>query len=234
MVVGLAALFIDHKTHKWGKRLAIGGLVVTALATMVLNLQEDRTKDEALSASIAREDETRAILLNLTEQTKPIPDLVAMLRDFGFSSEGAKAANTLAVARSIDANRAYQTLLKSRTGAKSETHVEYFPKDVDGDRVIAAIQEARLDVLQKRPVRQEATNAIWVGDDVPIDDAKLVSLALLRAGVDVVAVRRFRDGTGQKSGLIQVGADAALRGRIPLSVAEVMTMTLPARDPATQ
>ena len=178
-----------------------------------------------------REKNTTAILLNLTEQTREIPDLVAMIRGWGFSSQRADTATAALVSRSIDANRAYQGLLNARAGGQSGTQVEYFPKDVDGEKVIDAMKKAGLKVVEKRPVREEATNAVWVGDDVPVDDAKLVGLTLLRAGVDVVAIRRFRDGTGIKSKLIQVGADAAMVGSKPLTAADVSLLTLRPRDP---
>ena len=231
LAMGLVSLFLDPRKSKIGLGLVFAGLVVTTGLTIAFNVQESRARDRALDESKERENTTTAILLNLTEQTRPIPDLVAMLRDFGFSSQKAETATAASVSRSIDANRAYQRLLNSRTGGPSGIRVEYFPKDVDGDKVIAAMNEAGLEVVRRRPVRDEATNAVWVGDDVPVDDAKLVGFALLRAGVDVVALRRFRDGSGTKSRLIQVGADAALVGRPPLSAADVSALTLLARDP---
>jgi hypothetical protein len=234
MVVGLGALFLDPKTTKFGFWVALTGLFLIAGLTIAFNLKQSQDKEKALQESTEREKKTTAILLNLTEQTRPIPDLVAMLRGFGFSSQKAETATTASVSRSIVANRAYQGLLSARTGGHSETHVEYFPKDVDGEKVIAAMKEAGLNVVEKRPVREEATNAVWVGDDVPVDDAKLVGLALLRAGVDVVAIRRFRDGGGIKSKLIQVGSDAAMVGSKPLTAADVSVLALLPRDPRSR
>ncbi len=231
MTIGVVSLFVDPRKSKVGLGLILAGLVVTAGLTIGFNVQESRARDRALEESMQRENKTTTILLNLTEQTRPIPDLVAMLRGFGFSSQKAETATAASVSRSIDANRAYQGLLNARTSGPSGIRVEYFPKDVDGEKVIAAMKEAGLEVVQKRPVREEATNAVWVGDDVPVDDAKLVGLALLRAGVDLVAIRRFRDGSGTKSRLMQVGADAALVGSPPLSAADVSVLTLLPRDP---
>jgi hypothetical protein len=230
MIFAVAALFFDPKTHKIGLGVALIGLVCTTGLTIAFNMEESRDKEKALQESKQRETETRKTLDNLIEQTREIPDLVAMIRSWGVSSQKAETATFAFVSRSIDANRAYQRLLSARTGGNSGTQVEYFPKDVDGEKVIAAMKEAGLKVVEKRPVREEATNAVWVGDDVPVDDAKLVGLALLRAGVDVMAIRRFRDGSGIKSKLIQVGADAAMVGRKPLTAADVSVLNLLPRD----
>jgi hypothetical protein len=230
MTIGVISLFVDPRKSRLGLGLTLSGLVATAGLTIAFNIQEGRARDKALEESKERENKTTTILLNLTEQTRPIPDLVTMLRSFGFSSERADTATAASVSRSLDADRAYQRLLSARASGQSGIRVEYFPKDVDGEKVIAAMKEAGMEVVQKRPVREEATNAVWVGDDVPVDAAKLVGLALLRAGVDLVAIRRFRDGSGAKSKLMQVGADSTLVGRPPLSAARVSGLTALTRD----
>lgn len=230
MVIGIISLFVDPKQSRWGLGLTLAGLTLTTALTVGINLREEQASRRALNDSVAREKQTTAILLNLTEQTRPIPDLVAMLRGFGFSTERAQTATAASVSRSVEANRAYQGLLRAGSQKNGRIRVEYFPKDVDGEKVVAAMQEAGLRVEQKRPVRQEATNAVWVGDEVPIEAAKLVGLALARAGLELVAIRRFRDGSGPKATLIQVGADAALVGRAPLTIQDIASLTSVSRD----
>jgi hypothetical protein len=230
LVMGVVSLFVDSKKSSAGRALALAGLSITAGLTIAINLQEGSARDAALRQSQEREKKTTEILLNITQKTEQIPDLVTMLRGWGYNSQNAETATVAEVSRSVDANRAYLGLLNARRNRQSPVRVEYFPKDVDGDKVIAAIKEAGLDVVQKRPVRDEATNAVWVGDNVPLDDAKLVGLALVRAGVDLVSIRRFRDGGGAKSNLIQIGADARLLGRPPLSSLDISSLTLLPKD----
>jgi hypothetical protein len=93
------------------------------------------------------------------------------------------------------------------------------------------MRDAGFEVIERQAHVLQPTNAIWAGDQVPLQDVKLVGLALLRAGVNVVTVRRFHDGTGHKARLIQVGAIALLAGEPGLSPRDIESLgTLP-RDP---
>jgi hypothetical protein len=64
-------------------------------------------------------------------------------------------------------------------------------------------------------------------------DWKLVgpalALALARAGVNIVAIRPFKDGSGPKAKLIQVGADAALQGRKTLTPEQIANLNVLSR-----
>ncbi len=224
LVGGLISLFVDSKDK--GKRgLFVFVFIATALLTILFNVQESDKKDIELKNANKEKDETRRVLLNITEQTKEVPNLVLWLKKFGFTEANAKVATPDIVNKAFDANALYNQYLKQfsqRLG--SDVTVEYFPKDVDGEKVFTAIRNAGLKVVEKRPVRDEATNSIWVGDEVPTDDWKLVSFVLLRAGVNLVSIRPFRDGTGSKAKLIQVGADASLIGQVPLTSSQIATM----------
>jgi hypothetical protein len=134
MIIGLISIFVDPKKNKIGLGLTVARVLVAAALTLVFNVQESRARDLALDESKQREKETAASLLKLIEQTRPIPDLVSMLRDFGFSGEKAETATAASVPRSLDANRVYQGLLATRRGGESGIRVEYFPKDVDVKR----------------------------------------------------------------------------------------------------
>lgn len=225
LVCGLVSLHVDPKDRR--KRwLLVGGLLATTAVTIWLNIDEGRAKALELSKSEQREQATSRILETLAVQTRPIPDLVVMLRDFGFTAERAQGATVQSVSTSLAADRAYRELVASRRNTpRPAVRVEYFPKDVDGARVIKALEDAGLEVVRKSSSRPEPSNAIWAGDQVPIDDVKVVALALMRAGVDVVSIRRFREGSGPKAQLIQIGVDAALAGRPTLTPQSVMNVT---------
>jgi hypothetical protein len=60
---------------------------------------------------------------------------------------------------------------------------------------------------------------------VSVEDAKLVALTLVRAGIQIKSIRPFSDHSPRKdAALIQVGGDAALRNSAPLSVEEIRTI----------
>ena len=229
LIGGLISLFVDAKER--GKRgLFVFVFFATALLTILFNVQESNRKEDEISKANKEKDETRKVLLNITEQTKEVPDLVVWLKKFGFTSDNAKVATPDMVNKAFDANALYKQFLTQATQRPSSgVRVEYFPKDVDGEKVLSAIQSAGLTVVKKSPVRDEATNSVWVGDDVPLDDWKLVSFALMRAGVNLVSIRHFQDGSGQKARLIQVGADARLTGQVPLTPSQIANMTLLSR-----
>jgi hypothetical protein len=71
-----------------------------------------------------------------------------------------------------------------------------------------------------------ATNAIWVGDSVSLEQAKFVTLTLVRAGVGIVSLRRgFKINDQAKKALIEVGTDRSLVGAPPLTVEQINALT---------
>ncbi|MGB7947259.1 MAG: hypothetical protein WCH75_06225, partial [Candidatus Binatia bacterium] len=72
-------------------------------------------------------------------------------------------------------------------------------------------------------VQQIPTNAIWFGSPVDIEDVKLVALTLIRAGVQIRAIRPIQDYLVNKKDLplIQVGADSSVVNDPPLTVEQI-------------
>jgi hypothetical protein len=80
--------------------------------------------------------------------------------------------------------------------------------------------------------QQFATNAIWVADDVSINQAKFVALVLMQGGLQIRALRRLAGGASRKSHTIEIGSDAALNNvnGPPLTAKQVGDLTdLPKR-----
>ena len=212
----------------------LASLGLTAIVTIGLNLVDSVRRRSEVSEANHQASETRQILLNLTEATRPIPQLVTMLQRFGFTPEKAARASASEIENSFAADSAYDKLLARRQAfpatTRSPIHVQYFPKDVDGDKVTSALRAAGYEVEIKRPVRDEPTNSVWAGDDVSVEDAHLVAFALTRAGVQLQSVSRFANGSGPKARLIQVGADARKLTLPVLGVEEILNLRSLARD----
>jgi len=77
------------------------------------------------------------------------------------------------------------------------------------------------------------TNAMWVGDSVNLADLKFVALTLVRAGVQLRAIRHFCDGGqpgGKKSNYIEIGADKNIHYP-PLTVDQIQALAnIPSRQ----
>ena len=64
------------------------------------------------------------------------------------------------------------------------------------------------------------TNAVWFGRNISIDEVKIVALQLMSAGVQIKAIRPFKN-RNSKINIIEVGGDAALNNQAPMTVQEV-------------
>jgi len=207
LVGGLVSLFVDAKDRR--KRwLFVVGLTLMALTTITLNFLESRAKHLELATVDQEKRELHAILLNITRNVQAVADKVGVLMPLGFTREKAAEASDAQIATAVSANSFYsESLGKLPNADRSDIRVEYFPKNVDKEKVLGAIGQSGMRVLQKKPLNDLDTNSIWIGNRITPDEAKFVAFALVRAGVGIAAIRRFRDGAGPKERLIQIGAD---------------------------
>ena len=147
----------------------------------------------------------------------------ALLKQFGWDSSRLSrgSLDQYSVQQSLTANQEIQQAarLAPRESRKAVT-VQYFPKGVDGNKVESALMELGFILDKKQaPLPGIPTNSIWYGTPVSIEDVKLVALTLIRAGVQIKALRPFADYSPRKNAsLIQVGADVAVVNDSPLSV----------------
>src|SRR5579863_854619 len=86
--------------------------------------------------------------------------------------------------QSCSADVARAAILPSlKTESTGHVTVTYYPKNVDGPLVINALKEGGFQFEKGKEKNQLATNAIWVGNSVTLDQTKFVALTLVRAGV---------------------------------------------------
>jgi hypothetical protein len=170
----------------------------------------------------------RNIALNQSQALSKIrgttEDILAKLSSFGWT--GATLAE---VTRSVSADNARKSLLPQLQNDKAlgQVTILYFPKQVDGPVVVNALREGGFSVRTgtgKDVNKDLPTNAIWVGDSVSSNDTKFVALTLVRAGVGIKSIRRFREGSGPKANLIEVGTDHNILNSPPLTVEEIQNL----------
>jgi hypothetical protein len=216
----------EVKAGKRFKRLAVGLaliLIVTvgmaiAAAWQWQNAEIQRSKSvQARKEAESARQEAEAARKVAEERTD------ALLKQFGWESSRLSkgSLDRYSVQQSLTANQDLQQTagLAPRESRKAVT-VQYFPKDVDGEKVESALLELGFTLDKKRaPVPGIPTNSIWYGTRVSIGNVKLVALTLIRAGVQIKAIRPFADYSPRKNAaLIQVGADVAVINSAPLSV----------------
>jgi hypothetical protein len=228
---GLASLFIDPKTDANKKWILIVLMLLSAVGSASGNLKDDRAQQKS-AATIQNDSESIARLTTLTEGIKG--DTQALLLRFGWSFA---SSSTVTQSISADAARSSIKPLVASSGASSSITIKYYPKDVDSYVVKNALKEGGFKQVilgtGNAANANAATNAIWVGDSVSLDQAKFVALTLVRAGVGIVLIRGFRDNTKTKADLIEIGTDQSLKGA-PLTVEQITGLTQIAKPAAGQ
>lgn len=220
---GIASLYMDPSDKK--KRLLfLAGLVGSTALTIAYNLQDSSQKAKALADAQVQEQQAKQNLDVIIDYLKQITEKIGLLVSNGMSPESAKAATPTQVATALSADALYQKHLGTPAKESSgNLHVVYFPKGVDQNRVFKAIQALGIAVESGPSQNSGETNAMWVGRDVPLESAKAVAFALMRAGVKLVAIRTS-ERRASETGLIQIGHDPALVNQAPKTPAEVEQM----------
>jgi hypothetical protein len=101
--------------------------------------------------------------------------------------------------------------------------IQYFPKYFDDEKVNAALQELGFQLKKSSPLLPNIpTNAIWFGNKVDFEDAKLVAFTLIRAGVQIKCIAKIIH-TSTRASTIQIGSIEALEppGIPALAVEEI-------------
>lgn len=224
LAAGLVSLFTSTEKLKrrWVLAVLLGSLFSTFGFEIYFKADAQRVNTSEREWNRARiTDLTQALAAFRKEAVGELSSIRDQLRSFGWKSESIPPIQVVEQSLQAESQR---TQLASATAApkRAETTVQYFPKDVDRTVVEAALRELGFHLITgPTQVQDIPTNSIWFGAAVPLDDAKLVAYTLIRAGVQIKAIRLFRNPTGNRARLIQVGADTAYEGKPALTVAEI-------------
>jgi hypothetical protein len=216
----------EAKAGRAFKRWALGLVACLVLAVVFAGVAWQKRQDALRAADEAQKqaDEAQKQTKIAESARQQAEDRTReLLMQFGWQSDRAATAGAKedSVDQSLKANQAIQQAT-ARTPAASRggVVVQYFPKNVDGNRVDAALTELGFRLERRSAlVPGMSTNSIWYGTPVALEDVKLVALTLIRAGVQIRAIRPFSDSsTRRDASLIQVGADVEVADRPPLTV----------------
>lgn len=140
------------------------------------------------------------------------------LREWGWTDQ------TIAtVEQSVEANNQREQIASTTPAdleRRNNTTIKYFLKNVDKEKVLAALGGLGFTLMQSPPVGRTPTNAIWFGPSVQIDDVKLVAYTLIRAGIPIQDIRRYMVSDGRDS-QIQVGGRPLAKDNVVWTVERI-------------
>ena len=230
---GIISLYIDPKTDKAKSWIVIAVLVISAGATSLSGEMDDRDKEkaaeEAKSQIVKLTDISQNLARDVGDVKAGVSRVVASLTVWGASD------TVVRIQQAVLANQEREKVLPVEASANAQKQaplIEYFPKNVDGETVTKALKEGGFGFTRIGAKNDLATNAVWVGDSVTVKDIQFVALTLIRAGVQLRAIRRFREnGATSKAHLVEIGSDPAILDMPVLTVADVLNMKdVPPRD----
>jgi hypothetical protein len=235
------SLYVDPQSEPRKKRSLILVLILSACATVATSVHDQDT--HRVETDTLRDDlsTTKALVKATKESTdgisSQVTEMFADLRGtFGYAEPavGSRDLTVQQVAllqKSVNANKALQTQpILSSFGAGPKPTVRYFAKDVDPKVVQQELTKQGFRVDIRPPFNTNPSNVIWIGDAVTAEEARTVALILVRAGVQLNAILKFKQGGGSKAKLIEVGAHEAYRTGQFLSVEQIQIMSDFPRD----
>jgi hypothetical protein len=217
LVSGILSLQIDPKSNK--KWLLIAIMVLSAAGSVASTMKDnkDKASQDQIIDSINNLSGKIAATTNRTDMT--VSNISALLSGFG---------NSQAV-QALKADSVLQTLtgkVKDANLKSSPPVITYYPKDVDGPKVVQALESGGFRVTQgvgNLNISTLPTNAVWGGAPVTIEQAKFVALTLVRAGVGIRYIGRI-EGASSANNVIQVGASAQHQGSPLLTVDQIQQL----------
>ena len=216
-IMGVVSMYADSKDskQKWLKYSLISGLVLTCGFSIYFGVQKDIENQQDKARLSKKIDQ-------LENNTTKINNGLETLINRGFTSSKAKSVTPKIREQSDQANKELIPELKQNSGNKELITVQYFPKDVDHDIIQETLQKLGFKLETGKPkITEVSTNSIWFGEKVKIEDVKLVAYTLIRAGVQIKAIRPFRNLSEKNPLLIQIGSDADIQDIQPFTVDKI-------------
>jgi hypothetical protein len=189
VLIALIALFITIYQIKRARN---------ELNQVQTELNETRAQHENLSQELIKKREdvkNIAAILNLS------PDELIQLYNYGWKGEKIKTAdvNPALVKESFKAQEELNRLVQTTdSGRRKEITIAYFPKtiDVDAAKFEDALKGFGFNLVRSPSrVKDAPTNVVFFGDKVNPDDVKIVAYTLMRAGVQLKGIFRFKKDT---------------------------------------
>jgi hypothetical protein len=232
-VSGFASLYIDPKTDKARAWIVVSVLFASALFTGIYGYEDGKTHDGEVKT--ARTD-AAAVRKSTDDQLELAKNALDIEKSDYETIKQLNASVAALVSRAhLPETEGDKQSVSRQVPSANLPIIEYFAKAADGDAITKAARALGYGVVTMPGQHSGPTNAVWVGDDIPLADTKSISLALTQHGVQLRAVRLFRDGKGPKSRLIEIGRDEALANASILTADQIQNLkSLSPRSAAAQ
>lgn len=186
----------------------LGLIIISSLANIFYSHFEDVNHKKEIAEKDARIEELLKETKGIKETTKDnnteLKNISKILENYGV--ENPKSLNIAQAEEILLANKIREeTIAYSKNkSSRGAILIKYFPKDVDGQKVYSALEELDFNVSEGTPIyHNKATNALYYGSNVDMESIKLIVLTLLRAGVKIEGLLKYKNNNG-KENLIQV------------------------------
>ncbi len=197
-----------NRQSRIGSLIAALGLVVLMVSFVVLFIINFFKIKE-----IEKNTATLKLLHDSTRSLRKMADSLHMAIKAAELENGGISPNELKNYSSYDFSKSdsINHYIKSLIGKiDTSTTIRYYPKLADQDRALLSLKDIGFKLVLFSPTEYMAhtpTNSIWFGPKVKIENVEIVALFLLRAGINIKAIRPFAISSEIKDNLIEVGAD---------------------------
>jgi len=116
---------------------------------------------------------------------------------------------------------------------KANITIRYYRKSIDDSHILKNLKSLNynLEIIEpKKYMKDQQTNAIWYGREVPPRDCKIIALTLIRAGTPIKSIEPFsasKKDPNYKADIIEIGGYKKISGRQPLNVQDVRNLEYP-------
>ncbi len=227
-ILAVVGLFIDRSKPNFKK----WAIIFIILVGGVCYLQINDAKEAQNEVDLAKNQRERLIeLAGITAEstkkltafiTKDVLALPQLLKKFGLSEERAgKALNEVSpseieTGQIFEANKALEELIDSvPLSGIIGTKIWYYNKEMDKPDLKNAIEALGFTVTPIKPkplLDSVATNAVWYGPEVSLEEYKMVIISLIRAGIDIQRTGPSQRNLHLKRNVIEVGASMNAAG----------------------
>jgi len=177
-----------------------GALAVAVVVPLIFSFFESRQENTRLRQ---KSDSLAIVVDSLTKLQMTVYEQVW----------GLERSTPELVEQSVDANQALERyVLRSPQVSRMKVRIEYFFKRQDPERVEYVLRELGYEVeIQQARAEEVVTNAISFGSAVPLDDVRVIALAVARTGAKLRRICPFRDSRGREHVVQVIGARSASR-----------------------
>ncbi len=229
-LLAILGLFVDRNTSHFKYIAPLFIVLVLALGFFQAADAIDADNDSQL----AREQRTQ--LLVLVDNTSVaslktssyLTDILLsqpkILGDFGLTEARAGkpleelSTSELVRGEILAANKYRGELIEARPPSdRLDTTLWYYNKEIDSPALRNALKEIGFTVnnmIAQQNQAEDATNAVWYGPEVDLNDYKAVIVSLIRAGIDIRRTGPSCRNLEIKRGVIEIGSSDLAEGLI--------------------